>query len=770
MNRTVLCMSVMAALAATPAVAPARPGVVAFNTLANGEAELLIYGFIGGWYEGVTAESIVEQLGAITASTINVRINSDGGAVTDGIAIYNALRRHGARKVVTIDGVAASIASLIAMAGDEIVMAANTLMMLHAPGGAHWGNAAEHREFADVLDTYATAMLESYARRVPAKRSQIDSILRSPKDTWFTAAQAVEYGLADRVLEDAVEEEGSDATAAAALLSYISAIAAAPVSFETGLRQHIQAAARPSVFASLPEAAQRAVVAHIEDPVMRKQFESVITANAGGPTAATAPATPPAPAAPATPAAAPAAPAAPAPAPVVAAAPPAPTAAPAAPAAPTDPIAALATRNEQLRGVFASFRHMTGVSALESDCLADPRMTIEAAQNRLLAHVGAAGQPLNGGFRIEGVRDERDGERARIVDAMLARAGVITGAAADAARQDNPHARATLLQIAEHSLIRAGVNTRSMGRDEIAQRVLAMQGTSDFPVLMENVLNRMLIGGYALQPFTWSRFCSIGTLSDYRPHNRYHLSSFSDLKEVNEHGEYENGVLGDAAKETIQGKRKGRILQLTPEVIVNDDLGGLQRIASALGQAAGRTIEKDVYALLALNAGLGPVMNDGKTLFHADHGNIAAVAAVPSVASFDASRQQMGSQKDPGGNDFLDIIPAIWLGPLSLGGSARAVNAAEYDDDSQKNQRKPNISRGMYRDVVDSPRLAGTAWYSFADPNVEPVIEVAFLDGVREPRLEQETNFRTDGLAWKATHRYGTAGVGYRGATRNAGV
>jgi ATP-dependent protease ClpP protease subunit len=754
MKKSILTLAILAAAAATAPAAPERPGIVAFNTLANGEAELLIYGFIGGWYEGVTAESIVEQLGAITASTINVRINSDGGAVTDGIAIYNALRRHGARKVVTIDGIAASIASLIAMAGDEIIMAANTLMMIHAPSGGEWGNAAAHREFADVLDTYATAMLESYARRVPAKRDQIDGILRSPKDTWFTAAQAVEYGLADRVLEDAVEEESSDATAAAALRSYISAISAAPVSFESGLRHHIQAAARPSVFASLSEAAQRAVVAHIEDPAMREKLQTLITANAGAPTAAAAAVPAPTPA--------------PTPSPAPAAAAPAPAPAP-APAVP-DPIAALATRNEQLRGVFATFRHVTGVAALESDCLADPRMTIEAAQTRLLAHVGAGGQPLNGGYRVEVVSDERDVERSRIVDAMLARAGVITGDAAEAARRDNPHARATLLAIAEHSLIRAGINTRSLSRDEIAQRVLAMQGTSDFPVLMANVLNRMLIGGYNLQAFTWSRFCSIGTLSDYRPHNRYHLSSFSDLKEVNEHGEYENGVLGDAAKETIQGKRKGRILQLTPEVIVNDDLGGLQRIASALGQAAGRTIEKDVYALLALNAGLGPVMNDGLTLFHADHGNIAAVAAVPSVASFDASRQQMGNQKDPGGNDFLDITPAIWLGPLSLGGSARAVNAAEYDDDSQKNQRKPNISRGMYRDVVDSPRLSGTAWYSFADPNIEPVIEVAFLDGVREPRLEQETNFRTDGLSWKATHRYGTAGIGYRGATRNAGV
>lgn len=735
--------------------APQRPGIVAFNTLANGEAELLIYGYIGGWLDGLTAESIVEQLNAITAETINVRINSDGGAVTDGIAIYNALRRHGARKVVTVDGIAASIASLIAMAGDEIVMAENTMMMLHAPSGGEWGNATAHREFANVLDTYAAAMLESYARRAPAKRAQLDDILKGPRDSWFTAAQAVEFGLADRVLEAPVEES-CDAAAAAALLSYVSAISVAPDAFNPGLRRQIAAAARPTVFASLNEDAQRAVVAHIEDPTMRQTLQKLITASAGGPTAN---------------AGAPATPAAPAPTPAPAAAAPAAPAAPAATPAPIpDPITALAQRNEQIRGVFANFRGVTGVAALENECLADPRMTLEAAQARLLSHVAAGGQPLGGNPSVQAGRDERDAERERIVSALLVRSGVLTGDAAVQARQDNPFARQSLLAIAENALIRAGVNTRSMGRDEIASRVLAMQTTSDFPILLENTLNRMLLAGYMLQPFTWSRFCAIGTLSDYRPHNRYHLSSFSDLKEVNEAGEYENGVLGDAAKETIQGKRKGRILQVTPEVIVNDDLGGLQRIAQALGQAAGRTIEKDVYATLALNAGAGPTLSDGKALFHADHGNIAAVNAVPSVASFDAGRVLMGQQKDPGGNDFLDISPAIWLGPMSLRGTARGVNEAEYDDEAQKNQRKPNISRGLVRDIVDSPRLSGTAWFLFADPNIEPVLEVAFLDGVREPRLEQETNFRTDGLSWKATHRYGVGGVGYRGAVKNAGV
>jgi len=229
-------------------------------------------------------------------------------------------------------------------------------------------------------------------------------------------------------------------------------------------------------------------------------------------------------------------------------------------------------------------------------------------------------------------------------------------------------------------------------------------------------------------------------------------------------------VLGDAAKETIQGKRKGRILQVTPEVLVDDNLGAMRSVASALGQAAGRTIEKDVYALFALNSGAGPAMSDGKALFHADHGNIAGTGGAPSTSTFDAIRQQLASQKDPGGNDYLDITAAIWLGPLSLGATARGVNAAEYDDEAQKNQRKPNVTRGMFADIIDTPRLPATVWYALADPNIEPVFEVAFLDGVREPRLEQETNFRTDGLSWKVSHRYGVAGVGYRGAIKQPGT
>lgn len=740
-------------------IAPDARGksVIALNAVNTTQVDLLIYGPIGDyfWGDGVTAASIVEQLAQITAGTINVRINSDGGVVNDGLAIFNALQNHPAEVNVTIDGIAASIASLIAQAGKTRRVYRNSTMMIHGPQSGGWGYADDMRDIGTRLDTIAASMLTSYTARASSP-DEIEGYLTDRRDHWFTAEQMVAAGLADEIIDNAPVEEAapSDAAAAAALLSYVQAISSNPGNAVTAtLRQRIQTTVTASAFASLREVHQRAVIAHIEEPTMKQKCNLILAQAGNNPSAPGNPA----PAVAATPAAAPA-----------------PSPAPAAKAANDDPIAALAARNDNIRGVFAAFADVPGVRELEATCLADPRMTVEQAQARLLQRLpnGAtplAAAPTRGSFGQSGVvRDEADTRRQRVADGILARAGILTGEAAIAARQDNPAAHQPLYVLAEQSLIATGVNTRNMDRDQISRLALA-QSTGDFPVILENVLHKMLLAAYRLQQFTWSRFCATGSLSDYRPHNRYHMGSFSDLKPVNEEGEYENGVLSDAAKETIQGSRKGRILQITPEVLVNDDLGAFSRPTTVLGQAAARTIEKDVYGLLALNAGLGPLMSDGKTLFHADHGNIAAVAAAPTVASFDAGRQQMGSQMDPGGNDYLDIVPAVWLGPKSLRGAAVVVNEAEFDDEATKNQRRPNISRGLVSDIIDTPRLSGTAWMLFADKDLEPVIEVAFLNGVQTPTLEQETNFRTDGLAWKVVHRYGVGAVGWKGAHRNAG-
>jgi ATP-dependent protease ClpP protease subunit len=753
---------------ARPALHP-RPssGVASLlrvQALTNSEAELLIYGPIGEdwWSESVSARQVVEQLGVITATTIRVRINSEGGSVQDGLAIHNALQRHPARVVVTVDGLAASIASLIAMAGDEIVMPINTLMMIHAPWAYAGGNADDLRQAVAMLETYERAMATSYAARSGQSLDAALALLRDYRDHYYTASDAVAAGYADRIDDDHAPLP-ADAHAARshvdALVRHLALTAHAPAAINAAARARLLATLTPTRFVALPAARQTALVAAFGDDPMRETFLQ-IQAQAISPTPTPTPDPVPAPAAPA------ATPATPAHAAAMLAV------VASAPAAGADaPLAGVQARNTQIRAVFAGFRDQPAVRELEATVLADTCIALETAQARLLGLLGTGATPLAGGGHVVVGEEETDRLRTAATNMLLVRAGTLNGREADDARNGNPYLNLSLVGMAEQALIRAGIHTRAMAREEIARRALAQQGTSDFPIILEATLHRMVIAGYNATPFTWSRFCTIGTLSDYRPHDRYHLSSFSDLKEVNEHGEYENGVLGDAIKESIRAKRKGRILQITPEAIVNDDLSALSQPANKLGQAAGRTIEKDVYALLAMNEGAGPLMRDGRTLFHPEHRNVIAAGGPPSVAAFDAIRVMLGSQMDPGGNDYLDITASIWLGSLALGGTARVINSAEFDTDVRDQFEIPNKARNTFRDLVDTPRLNGSpAWYAFADPNIEPVIEVAFLDNVRVPTLEQETNFRTDGLSWKVVHRYGVGAVGSIGAVRNAGV
>ncbi|MES9998437.1 MAG: head maturation protease, ClpP-related, partial [Candidatus Thiodiazotropha lotti] len=165
----------------------------------RGTTEILIYGDIGdSWSdESVQAADFVRDLQQIQADVLNVRINSYGGAVSDGIAIYNALRRHPAKVNVEIDGVAVSIASLIAMAGDTISMAENALMMIHAPWGAAAGNSKDMREMAAMLDKFADAMTSAYAGRLGTDTTK--QWLSDGEDHWLTASEAFEHGLVDEI-------------------------------------------------------------------------------------------------------------------------------------------------------------------------------------------------------------------------------------------------------------------------------------------------------------------------------------------------------------------------------------------------------------------------------------------------------------------------------------------------------------------------------------------------------------------------------------------
>jgi ATP-dependent protease ClpP protease subunit len=158
-------------------------------------ADISIYDEIGYW--GVTAKQFIGDLKALDATTIKLAINSPGGAVFDALAIYNALRQHPAAVEVTIMGVAASAASVIAMAGDTIVMPENAFMMIHNPLNLAYGNADDLREMADVLDKIGASLIGIYAKRTGMPEDEIKALLDA--ETWLNAEEAVLKGFADEL-------------------------------------------------------------------------------------------------------------------------------------------------------------------------------------------------------------------------------------------------------------------------------------------------------------------------------------------------------------------------------------------------------------------------------------------------------------------------------------------------------------------------------------------------------------------------------------------
>ena len=167
----------------------------------NKSAEILLYEQIGkGWDDsGVGAKKFIEDLNALDVKNINLHINSPGGNVFEGNAIYNALKAHKATINVKIDGIAASIASVVAMSGDTIEMPENAMMMIHDPSGLVVGTAADMEKMAAALKKIGTGLVAVYHNKSNMEKDEISTMMKN--ETWMTAQEAVEMGFADKVLE-----------------------------------------------------------------------------------------------------------------------------------------------------------------------------------------------------------------------------------------------------------------------------------------------------------------------------------------------------------------------------------------------------------------------------------------------------------------------------------------------------------------------------------------------------------------------------------------
>ncbi|MEO8134843.1 MAG: ClpP-like prohead protease/major capsid protein fusion protein [Betaproteobacteria bacterium] len=680
------------------------------------EADIFIYGDIGASWneESVTAAKFVRDLQNVDAKVLNVRINSYGGSVSDALAIYNALARNPGTVNTFVDGVAVSAASLIAMAGKTLTMAENAVMMIHGPIAMAAGNAQTMREMADILDKYAQAMAPSYAAKTGKPAMEMLALLTDGEDHWYTAAEAKAAGFVDEI---------SAAVKVAAQFDAVQ-LCGIPAAAAAFFRSAETMTAEEKAAALAKEAAEAKAKSDKEasDKAAAEAAEKARLA--------------------------------------------------AAPALAAVGSTRTLEQNKEIRAAFEPFMGRDGVRAVYDAALLDPSITVDAARSQLIVALGKDVTPANptGSFVQMGA-DESEKFREACSQALLFRIGVASPEAKAKIGQ-NPYRGYKLPKMAEAAMRLKGKRTEGMSDMEIVAAAFT-QSRDDFPILLETTMNKTLQAAYALAPQTWRRFSKVGSVSDFRPNNRYRKGTFGQIYTVGENGEFKNIPIPEGTKTTISAITKGAIINMTRQMMVDDDLGVFTGLGSELGDVAGRQIEIDVYAMLNQNSGAGPTMDDTFVLFSTDHANLAGAGAVPSVITIAAAETALKSQprKDSAGNtvDYYDFQPPyVFLGGIAIAGSVRVINAAQFDPDTTNKLQKPNQVNGMFRDIIGSPRIQGTDWYVFASE--APVFEVAFLNGNETPFVETQMGFDVDGMRMKVRLDYGIAVADYVGGYSNPGA
>ena len=341
----------------------------------------------------------------------------------------------------------------------------------------------------------------------------MERLLTDDVDHWYSGPQAVEAALADVVVD---AEPGTSARWASAstvaICGYLQAIDGAGTAVVAQLRRHIVASLSPTVFASLPEVSQSAVIGHIEDPTMNQQYRHIL-ANAGRPIAASA--GNPAPANPAAP--------------------------PAPPAGNPDPVqaalAALRDRNTQISALAQPHMGNAQVSEYVNNVIAqaDSNISADHVGRHILALLGSASAPLNGGAAIVAGVDQRDLTREAMGNAIQARAGLAQ------ATDGNPYRGMTMGEVARTCAQATGTNLNGMDRMQIVG-VAFTHSTSDFPALLGDAARRAILQGYQEAEESFGDFTRAVNVPDFKKSNLVGLGAFSDLDVVPEGGEYKQGT------------------------------------------------------------------------------------------------------------------------------------------------------------------------------------------------------------------------------------
>jgi ATP-dependent protease ClpP protease subunit len=689
--------------------------------------DLVLYGDVGlsMFGDGFTARDVLEALAEHGDGPIDVRINSGGGSVFEGVAIYNTLIAHPGTLTVYVDGIAASAASVIALAGKreghELVIRPGAQLMIHNPMADTFGGTAEdHESNAALLTQLEETVAGIYAAHTGGSVKEIRELMDS--ETWLTAEDAVELGFATRVasITDGVPEKDRK------------------MADETDVTEHEEATmagtVQPVMEADEEEKDEEMSAASMETDD-EEDDEEEATAKAK-------------------------------------------------PKAKKTMAARLeASRAERAQAAAMSIFNRCAVAKLSMSqtnvVLQKAGGNVEKAKDLIINLIAARDPAPKGGVMPSPatvVADSRDKFVKGATLALMARSGMAGG-------ERNEFAGMTLKEIAQESLVHLGV--RKKWHDPMAMISAAFRpglilgssftprmdsvgyhSTSDFSEITSNVAHKSMLKGFEDSEETFERWTARGTLTDFKTHSRIDMNLFPSLAAVPQGAEYQYVTTGDRAQ-TWTLATYGNIFAITRQSIINDDLSVFTRIPSRMGRAARRTVGDLVYALLTDN----PTMPDSVALFHADHDNLVdgTPGAAPSVDTIKAAHTAMATQRDPDNNAAaLGIRPKYLICPIALEMTAKMLAASQYQPGETF---VPNPVAGTF-EVISDARLDldnAAGWYMAADPNTVDTIEVGYLNGVSQPTMEQRDGFNVDGVEFKVRMDAAAQVFDHRGLYHNAG-
>ena len=310
------------------------------------------------------------------------------------------------------------------------------------------------------------------------------------------------------------------------------------------------------------------------------------------------------------------------------------------------------------------------------------------------------------------------------------------------------------LEIARDTLERRGIRTRGMSKLELAGR--ALHSTSDFPFITADVMGKVLRDQYDSTPRTFTAWARQTTAPDFKTIRRIQLGDAPSLTKVNEAGEFAYGTLTEG-QETYVLSTYGKILPMTRQLLINDDMSAFTRVPQLMARAAADLESDIVYGILSDNADL----SDGDPLFDAAHSNEGTDGAI-SVTTLDEARIAMREQTNLAGRP-INVMPRyLVVGPKQETAAAQFTNT-DYVPETPGNI---NPFARMFQVVVD-PRITDYTWYVMADPGQIDTVEYAYLEGQQGVYMDTEMGFDTDGVKFKVRHDFGAGAIDHRGVFRN---